>query len=63
MITRFHRIDKHIEYSTISVSNRQGEEIDFKERCHELKEYIEKLGSEDAAVIKFYTGVSAGLIR
>ena len=31
MITRFHGIDKHKEYSTISVLNRKGEEVDFKQ--------------------------------
>ena len=30
MITRFHGIDKHKKYSTISVLNRQGEKVDFK---------------------------------
>ena len=28
MITRFHGIDKHKKYSTISVLNRKGEEVD-----------------------------------
>ncbi len=30
MITRFHGIDKHKKYSTISVLNRKGEEVEFK---------------------------------
>jgi hypothetical protein len=30
MITRFHGIDRHNKYSTISILNRKGEEIDFK---------------------------------
>ena len=43
MITRFHGIDKHKKYSTISVLNRKGEEVDFRQKCYDLKEYIENL--------------------
>ena len=56
MITRFHGIDKHKKYSTISVLNRKGEEVEFKQKCYDLKEYIENLGSEDAVVIESSTG-------
>ena len=48
MITRFHGIDKHKKYSTISVLNRKGEEVEFKQKCYDLKECIENLGSEEA---------------
>ena len=44
------------EYSTISMLNRKGKEVDFKERCYDLKEYIENLGPEDAVVIESSTG-------
>jgi hypothetical protein len=47
MITRFHGIDKHKKYSTISLLNRKGEEVDFRQKCYDLKEYIENLGSEE----------------
>jgi transposase len=56
MITRFHGIDKHKKYSTISVLNRKGEEVDFRQKCYDLKEYIENLGHEDAVVIESSTG-------
>jgi len=56
MITRCHGIDRHKKYSTISVLNRQGEEVDFKQRCYELKEYIDILGPEDAVVMESSTG-------
>ncbi|MBA7536755.1 hypothetical protein ES705_29019 [subsurface metagenome] len=56
MITRCHGIDKHKNYSTIFVLNRQGEEVDFRQRCNDLKEYIENLGPEDAVVIGSSTG-------
>ncbi len=56
MITRFHGIDKHKKYSTISVLNRKGEEVDFRQKCNDLKEYIKNLGPEDAAVIESSTG-------
>ncbi len=44
------------KYSTISVLNRKGKEVDFKERCYDLKEYTENLGPEDAVVIESSTG-------
>ena len=56
MITRVHGIDKHKKYSTISVLNRQGEEVYFNQRCCNLKEYIGNLGPEDAVVIESSTG-------
>ena len=43
MITKFHGIDKHKKYSTISVLNRKGEEVDFRQKCYDLKEYKEVL--------------------
>ena len=56
MITRFHGIDKHKKYSTISVLNRKGEEVEFKQKCYDLKEYVENLGSEDVVIIESSTG-------
>jgi len=38
------------------VLNRQGEEVDFRQKCYDLKEYIDKLGPEDAVVIESSTG-------
>ena len=52
-----HGLDKHKKYSTISVVNRKGEEVDFKQKYYDLKEYIENLGSEDAVVIESSTGI------
>ncbi len=46
MITRFHGIDSHKNYSTISVLGRQGKKIDFKLRCSDLKAYIRILDKE-----------------
>ena len=56
MITRCHGMDRHKKYSTISVLNRQGEEVDFRQRCNDLKEYIENLKPEDAVVMESSTG-------
>jgi hypothetical protein len=56
MITRFHGIDKHKKYSTISLLNRKGDELEFKHKCYDLKEYIENLGSEDAVIIESSIG-------
>jgi DNA mismatch repair protein MutH len=44
------------KYSTISVLNRKGEEVDFRQKCYDLKEYSENLGHEDAVVIESSTG-------
>jgi len=44
------------KYSTISMLNRKGKEVDFKQKCYDLKEYIENLGTEDAVVIESFTG-------
>ena len=43
------------KYSTISVLNRKGEKAEFKQKCSDLKEYVENLGSEDAVIIKSST--------
>ncbi len=44
------------KYSTISVLNRKGEEVDFRQKCYDLKEYIDNLGFEDAVAIESSTG-------
>jgi len=56
MITRFHGIDWLWKYSTIDVLNCKGEEVDFKQRCYDLREYINGLGHEDAVVMEASTG-------
>ena len=56
MITRFHGIYRRNKYSTISVLNRKGEEIDFKPKCSGFKVYIYRLGPEDAVIIETSTG-------
>ncbi len=44
------------KYSTISVLIRKGEEVGYKQKCYDLKEYVVDLGSEDAVVIESSTG-------
>jgi hypothetical protein len=56
MITKFHGIDKHKKYSTISLPNHKGEEVEFKQKCYDLKEYVDNLGPEDAVIIESSTG-------
>jgi hypothetical protein len=36
MIERVHGIDRHKSFSTISVLNRQGEEVQFQGACREF---------------------------
>ena len=56
MIRRFHGIDRHKSYSTISVLNREGQEVDFIVRCTDLKEYIERLDAGDAVILEASSG-------
>lgn len=56
MIERFHGIDRHKRFSTISVLNREGKEIQFVSICPDLKAYIETIGPEDAVILESSTG-------
>jgi hypothetical protein len=56
MIERVHGIDRHKQFSTISVLNRQGEEVHFKGACREFRKYVEDLGPTDAVVLEASTG-------
>jgi hypothetical protein len=47
MIERVHGIDRHKQFSTISVLNRQGEEVQFQGACREFVKYVEDLGPTD----------------
>ncbi len=53
---RFHGIDRHKAYSTISVLNRDGVEIEFHLSVKDLKAYVDKLGPEDSVVLEASTG-------
>ena len=46
------------KYSTISVLNRQGEEVDFRQKRYDLKECIDKLGPEDAKAIAYFKNLA-----
>jgi hypothetical protein len=37
MIQRFHGMDRHKKCSTISVLNREGEEVRFLSACYDLR--------------------------
>ncbi len=50
MITRFHGIDRHKKYSTVSVLDREGPEIRFLLSC-QMEAYLAELGPEDAVVM------------
>jgi hypothetical protein len=56
MIERVHGIDRHKQFSTISVLNRQGEEVQFQGACREFGKYVEDLGPTDAVVLEASTG-------
>jgi transposase len=56
MIERVHGIDRHKSFSTISVVNRQGEEVQFEGACREFGKYVEGLGPTDAVVLEASTG-------
>ena len=56
MIRRFHGIDRHKNFSTISVLDPEGKEIFFQSICFDLKGYIDGLGPEDAVIMEASTG-------
>jgi len=56
VIQRFHGIDRHKKFSTISVVNREGQEIQFLSACWDLRKYIEDLGPEDAVILEASSG-------
>jgi hypothetical protein len=56
MIERVHGIDRHKQFSTISVLNRQREEVQFQGGCREFGKYVEGLGPTDAVVLEASTG-------
>lgn len=56
MLERFHGIDRHKRFSTISVLNQEGKELRFISACTNLKEYIEVLEPEDAVIMEASTG-------
>lgn len=55
MIRKFHGIDQHKNFSTISVLDLEGKEVYFKSICLDLRSYIDRLGSGDTAVMEVST--------
>ena len=51
MVTRFHGVDRHKKYSTVSVLDRDGKEVLFRRVCA-LQDYVNELDSEDAVVLE-----------
>jgi transposase len=51
-----HGIDRHTSFSTISVLNRQGEEVRFEGACRDLSTSGGDLGPADAVVLEASTG-------
>ena len=56
MIKRFHGVDRHKKYWSISVLDQEGVEIEFIGKCEDPKAYVGKLGSEDAVVTESGSG-------
>ncbi len=52
MIKRFHGIDLHKHYATISIRDELGKEIKRISKCINFEEYVRTLTSEDAVVIE-----------
>ena len=55
MFRRFHGVDRHKSYSTISVLNRDGEEVRFLRACS-IEEHVKNLVPEDAVVLEASCG-------
>ena len=49
---RYHGMDLHKKYSTISVRNEEGTEEKFVRAQEDIKGYVASLGSEDAVVLE-----------
>ena len=56
MIERVHGIDRHKRFSTISVLDRRGKEVDFRASCRDFERYVDGLGPTDAVVLEASTG-------
>jgi transposase len=56
MIESVHGIDRHKNFSTISVLNREGQEVKFYSACLDLKSYVDQLGPGDAVILEASTG-------
>jgi len=56
MKTRFHGLDRHKNYSTISTKNREGKEINYIGVCRDLQAWIDKLDGNDCVVMEASNG-------
>ncbi|MBN2078466.1 MAG: hypothetical protein JW838_05840 [Spirochaetes bacterium] len=52
MYKRFHGIDLHKRYATISTRNEDGKEIYSITRCYQFREYVNSLNAEDIVVVE-----------
>lgn len=55
MFERFHGIDRHKKYSTVSVLDREGQEVRFLRSCA-MEDYLNGLDSDDAVVMEASCG-------
>jgi hypothetical protein len=55
MVARFHGVDRHKKYSTVSVLDRDGHETRFLRSC-QMDKYLSELGPEDAVVMEASCG-------
>lgn len=55
MVRRYHGIDRHKNYSTVSVLDREGREEQFLRSC-KIEEYLKELSEEDAVILEASCG-------
>ena len=55
MVLRFHGIDRHKKFSTVSVLDRNGQEVRFLRSCA-MEDYLVELGAEDAVILEASCG-------
>jgi hypothetical protein len=53
---KYHGVDLHKKYATISVRNEEGTEEKFVRAQADMKGYVSSLGSEDSVVVEASTG-------
>ena len=52
MYKRFHGVDLHKRYATVSIRNGDGKEVHRIAKCIDFKDYVSKLNSNDIVIIE-----------
>ncbi len=53
---KYHGVDLHKKYATVSVRDEAGEQIKFTARQFDIQAYVEKLNAEDVVALEASAG-------